>query len=90
LTGFGSGVVAAAAHSRDMADVREFTTAVEPDFDRPGRFRWSVSENGKVRDKSLFSFVTRREAQADANKFVEKLHATWQHEIVSNWRAAIA
>jgi hypothetical protein len=63
-----------------MAQSHDFTTAVEPDFDRPGRFRWSVSEDRKVRDKSLFSFATRREAQADADKFVEKLNVTWRHE----------
>jgi hypothetical protein len=61
-----------------MAEPNAFTVRVEPDFDRPGRYRWSVAEDGKVRDKSLFSFATKRETQADGDKFVEKLIATWQ------------
>jgi hypothetical protein len=32
----------------------------------------------KVRDTSFDSFTKRREAQADADKFVEKLKAIWQ------------
>jgi hypothetical protein len=68
------------SHNAGMAETHEFTTAVESDFDRPGRFRWSVSEDRKVRDKSLFSFATRREAQADVDRFVEKLNVTWRRE----------
>jgi hypothetical protein len=55
------------------ADV--FTIDVARDARQHGRYRWSVSENMKVRDTSFYSFTTRREAQVDADKFVEKLKA---------------
>jgi len=61
-----------------MAEDSAFTISVAQDALRPGRYRWSVSENRKVRDTSLFSFATKREAQADADKFVEKLTAIWR------------
>jgi hypothetical protein len=59
-----------------MAEPRVFAIKIEPDVDRPGRFRWIVSEGMKIGDKSLYSFATRREAQADADGFVGKLKAT--------------
>jgi len=34
---------------------------------------------GKDRDKSLYSFVSFREAFADAEKFRDKLIITWQN-----------
>jgi hypothetical protein len=60
-----------------MTEIHDFTSAVAVDVDRPGRWRWSVFEDKKIRDKSLWSFATRHEAQADADKFVEKLSCTW-------------
>jgi hypothetical protein len=60
-----------------MAEPHVFAIKIEPDADRPGRFRWTVSEGRKIREKSLYSFATRREAQADADKFVGKLNVTW-------------
>ena len=60
--------------SGKCADV--FTIDVAQDARQRGR--WSVSENIKVRDTSFYSFTTRREAQADADKFVEKLKPIWQ------------
>ncbi len=63
---------------RIMIENPTFTISVAPDAQRPGRYRWNISENSKVRDKSLYSFATRREAQADADKFVGKLDAIWR------------
>jgi hypothetical protein len=40
-----------------------------------------VYETAKLRDSSMFSFATRREAQTDAELFIEKLVATWQRSI---------
>lgn len=60
-----------------MTEIVTFTIKIEPDAGRPGRSRWKIIESGKVRDTSVFSFATKREAQADADKFVEKLNATW-------------
>jgi len=63
-----------------MADIHAFTSAVMPDADRPGRYRWSVSEDRKPRDKSMYSFATKREAQADADMFIAKLNDTWRSQ----------
>jgi CO/xanthine dehydrogenase Mo-binding subunit len=61
----------------DPAELRMHNEPTQ-DARQHGRYRWSVYENMKVRDTSFYSFTTRREAQADADKFVEKLKAIWQ------------
>jgi hypothetical protein len=61
-----------------MTELHAFTTTVVPDIDRPGRWRWSVLADAKVRDNSLWSFSSRVEAQATPNRFVAKLNITWQ------------
>jgi hypothetical protein len=58
-----------------MEEAHVFTIDVAQDARQLGRDRWSVSENMKLRDTSFYSFATRREAQADADKFVEMLKA---------------
>jgi hypothetical protein len=60
-----------------MAESPAFTSTVTADADRPGRWRWSVFEDKKIRDRSLWSFPTRYEAQVDADRFVAKLNLTW-------------
>jgi hypothetical protein len=60
-----------------MADAPRFTVDVAEDVARPGSYRWTVSEDMKVRDKSLYSFRTKREAQRDADKFVQQLDGIW-------------
>jgi hypothetical protein len=65
------------AHNATMAEAPVFTTDVAEDTARPGRYRWNVSENMRVRDKSLYAFRTKREAQLDADKFVRGLNSTW-------------
>jgi hypothetical protein len=67
----------ALAHNRIMSDSALFTTDVVKDIGNPNRFRWNIYDNEKVRDKSFYSFATKREAQTDADKFVEKLNAIW-------------
>jgi hypothetical protein len=64
-----------------MAEIYAFTPIVSVDVDRPERWRWSVFEGKKIRDKSLFSFATRPEAQADADRFVAELNATWRRPL---------
>ena len=54
-----------------------FTSDVAKDIGNPSRFRWRIYENKKVRDKSFYSFATKREAQNDADKFVVKLNSVW-------------
>jgi hypothetical protein len=64
-------------HNRIMMDSAIFTTDVVKDIGNPNRFRWNIYDKERVRDKSFYSFATKREAQADADKFVEKLKAIW-------------
>ena len=54
-----------------------FTTFVVKNIGNPNRFRWNIYDNEKVRDKCFYSFATKREAQIDADKFVQKLNAIW-------------
>jgi hypothetical protein len=63
-----------------MDDPLHFTIEVSADVNRFNRYRWTIVEAGKVRDRSVYNFATRREAQADAEKFVEKLIFTWKKE----------
>jgi hypothetical protein len=39
-----------------MSTNSPFFTKVEPDADRPGRYRWFIFENGRMRDASVYSF----------------------------------
>jgi hypothetical protein len=61
-----------------MTDAAALTIKVEPDPVRLWRYRWAVLEAGRQRDRSVYTFATWREAQADAEKFVQKLRTTWQ------------
>jgi hypothetical protein len=61
-----------------MLEDSPFVVKVERDAERQGRFRWRVFQDGTMRDASVFSFATKREAQVDADKFIEKLNATWR------------
>jgi hypothetical protein len=54
-----------------MTENPAFMTEVVKDIGNPNRFRWNIYENSKVRDKSFYSFGTRREAQIDADQFVQ-------------------
>jgi hypothetical protein len=66
------------SHNASMEETDVFTIDVAQDTRQGGPYRWSVSENMKVRDTLFYSFTTRREAQADAGKVVEKLKAVWR------------
>lgn len=65
------------AQDAKMTDSPLFVTDVVKDNDNPNRFRWNIYENKRVRDKSFYSFATKREAQNDADKFVLKLNSVW-------------
>ena len=60
-----------------MTDSAVFTTFVVKDIGNPNRYRWNIYDDKTIRDKSFYSFATKREAQTDADKFVEKLNAIW-------------
>jgi hypothetical protein len=67
------------AHGAMMLEIEPYSVRVREDANRPGRYRWDVFETERLRDTSMFSFATRREAQIDADKFVVKLLATWRN-----------
>ena len=54
-----------------------FTINIVKDIGTPNRFRWNIYDDEKGRDKSFYSFATKREAQTDADKLVQKLNAIW-------------
>jgi hypothetical protein len=66
------------AHNGIMAQNPIFTTDIAKDIGNPNRYRWNIYENMKVRDKSFYSFATKREAQNDADKFIRKLEDIWR------------
>jgi hypothetical protein len=70
--------VPSCAHIVEMVENHPFTIGVEPDLLRDGRFRWTLYENGQVRNRSAVSYATRDEALADAGKALEKQIADWR------------
>jgi hypothetical protein len=61
-----------------MAEDHQLSVKVEPDLLRDGQFRWSLLRSGQVQDRSLVSYATMREAQADAAKVLGKRIASWE------------
>jgi hypothetical protein len=61
-----------------MAEDHPFTIAVERNTDIVDRFRWSIHENGTLREQSPSSYPTKREALADAQKVMHRLVTRWQ------------
>jgi hypothetical protein len=61
-----------------MAETHPFTIRVEPDLLRDGRFRWTLYENGQPRNQSIVSYGTKRDADADATKALDKEIANWR------------
>jgi len=61
-----------------MAEAPIFRIDITTDAARPGRYRWMIFQDLKLRDKSLHSFATKREAQIDADTFVTRLNDIWK------------
>jgi hypothetical protein len=55
-----------------------FTIMVSPFAGRPGRYQWTINEDGEACERSRSSFATEREAHLDAERVVEKLVITSQ------------
>jgi hypothetical protein len=66
------------SHNSSMDQDHPYTIKVEPHGFRPGRFRWSVREDGRECDRSSDSYATRGEAEAEADKVMQKLIAKWR------------
>jgi hypothetical protein len=56
-----------------MRAAQPFAVKVELHSNGTRRFRWSVFDAGRLLNSSLQSFATIREAQADADKFIQAL-----------------
>jgi hypothetical protein len=62
-----------------MAEKHPFTINIELHVEeRVRRYGWSICENGIPRDHSKESFSTMREAQADADKVMQRLITNWR------------
>lgn len=62
-----------------MAPDHPFTIEIEFHIEkRMRRYRWGIYESGELRDRARESFVTKREAQADAAKVMEEHITTWR------------
>jgi hypothetical protein len=66
------------SHKASMPPESPFVVKIERDTERQGRFRWRVFQDGIMRDASVYSFATKRQAQVDGDKFVQKLNNTWR------------
>jgi hypothetical protein len=61
-----------------MTENHPFTIRIEPHIEGSSRYRWSVYEKAKLRDQSLTSHATIRQAHADANKVLQRLIKNWR------------
>jgi hypothetical protein len=62
-----------------MARDHPFTIEIEFHIEkRMRRYRWGIYESGELRDRARESFMTKREAQADAAKAMDEHIATWR------------
>ena len=62
-----------------MASAFRDTIHVSSDPNSHVRHRWEIRDGKRVLHRSLYNFATEREAEADAEKFIEKL-ITWQKQ----------
>jgi hypothetical protein len=65
------------AHNAAMRETDLFTSRIEPDPLYAGRFRWTVCEGSQIHLRSPHSYATKREAEQEADKAMQKLASTW-------------
>ena len=63
-----------------MAATHPYTFKIEPDPMRELRYRWSVCEGEQIHRRSPHSYATRREAEAEATKAVQRQAETWKNQ----------
>jgi hypothetical protein len=61
-----------------MILVHPFAIKIDPVRSSERRFSWTVYENGALRSQSPVSYATRREAEANATKAMQKLIENWR------------
>lgn len=62
-----------------MTDARAFTIKIVSNLAGRSRgFRWIIFEGQRERDRSTYPFLTKADAEADAEAYVSKLKATWE------------
>jgi hypothetical protein len=65
------------AHNVTMDKAEQFTVKIELDPLGAGRFRWTVREGHQIHLRSPHSYATRREAEREADKALQKFAETW-------------
>jgi hypothetical protein len=60
-----------------MAKDELFTFKIQPDPLNAGRFRWTVCEGAQIHLRSPHSYETRREAEQEADKALQKFAQAW-------------
>jgi hypothetical protein len=67
----------ASAHNVTMNKAERFSVKIEADPLGAGRFRWTVREGTQIHLRSPHSYATRREAEQEADKALQKFAETW-------------
>src|ERR1700722_8202118 len=60
-----------------MLKSHPFTTKVDPDLLTERRFRWTVCEGGQIHLRSPHSYLTRRQAEIEADKALLRVAEAW-------------
>ena len=63
-----------------MAEEHRFTVQIEPDAERPLRYRWTMLEGDQVKSQSAHSYATRREARIEAENALKRMVTLWQNK----------
>jgi hypothetical protein len=61
-----------------MAEDHQLSIAIERDPERPERYAWVLYRGGEVRARSLDSYASKREANAEAAIILAKQVAAWR------------
>jgi hypothetical protein len=61
-----------------MVEDHQLSIAIERDPERPERYRWALLRAGVARARSVETYATRREAEAEAAIVLTKQIAAWR------------
>jgi hypothetical protein len=60
-----------------MVEDCQFSIKITPDSKREDRYRWAIYKGGRQSVRSDDSFATKREAQTDAAKALQRRRSMW-------------
>jgi hypothetical protein len=61
-----------------MTEIHPFSIQIAPDLLNAVRHRWTLCEGSQILLRSPYSYATRWEADAEANKAMAKYVSTWR------------